>query len=183
MRLSAAALLGLFLCGCVTTPRPPPPPAEFTLRLSPASLGRELQLVQRITVIRGEERRSFDAQLEADAAAVRIAAVAMGQTVASLRWDGVTFEQQVSPHVPPAVTAERILSDVQLAWWPADAIRAGLLAGFTLEEAGATRVLHHDGAPWATVRYEGTAPAWRHVRLEHAHYGYALDIESVEASE
>lgn len=177
MRVSALALF--FFFGCVTTPRPAPP-VEFTLRLSPASLGRELSLVQRITVLRGEAR-SFDAQLEVDASAVRIAAVAMGQTIASLTWDGVKLEQQVSTHVPPAVTAERILSDVQLAWWPVEAIRAGLPAGFALEERGTERVLTQNGAPWATVRYEGVAPAWRHARLEHVHAGYALDIESVEA--
>ncbi|MFZ5442798.1 MAG: DUF3261 domain-containing protein [Myxococcota bacterium] len=180
MRVGALALLTL-LTGCVTTPRPPPP-AEFALRLSPASLGRELQLVQRITVLRGDERRSFDAQLEADATVVRIAAVALGQTVASLSWDGTTLAQQVSTHVPPAVTAARILSDVQLAWWPAEAIRAALPGGFSLLDEAGERVLLRDGAPWARVRYEGTAPAWRHVRLEHAHFGYALDIESVEAS-
>ncbi len=179
MRLGAA--LALLLAGCVTTPKVLPP-AEFSLRLSPGSLGRELQLAQRITVVRGEERRSFDAQLEVDAASVRIAAVALGQTVASLHWDGTTLEQHVSAHVPPAVTAERILSDVQLAWWPATAIRAGLRDGFTLEEGQGQRALLLDGAPFAQVTYEGTAPAWAHVHLTHQRFGYALDIESVEAT-
>lgn len=172
----------LLLAGCVTTPKPPPPPPEFGLRLSPASLGRELALTQRITVTRGEEHRSFDAQLEADATVVRIAAVAMGQTIATLSWDGQTLDQRVSTHVPPVVTAARILSDVQLAWWPAEAIRAGLPAGFRLEEQGTTRTLLEHEQPFATVTYEGTAPAWRHVRLEHLRFGYHLDIESVEVA-
>lgn len=179
MRAGLTALL--FLAGCVTTPKPPPPPPEFGLRLSPASLGRELSLTQRITVSHGELRRSFDAQLEADASAVRVAAVALGQTVATLTWDGQTLDQRVSQHVPEVVTAARILSDVQLAWWPADAIRAGLPAGFRLEEQGVTRTLLEREAPFATVTYEGEAPAWRHVRLAHHRYGYQLDIESVEA--
>ncbi len=183
MRVSAVlALLCTLLLGCVTTPRPPPPTGDFSLRLSPASLGRELSLSQRITVLRGDERHSFDAQLEADASAVRIAAVSLGQTIASLQWDGVTLAQQVSTHVPPAVTADRILSDVQLAWWPAAAIRAALRDGFTLEEGEGQRSLLLDGAPFASVRYTGTAPAWAHVLLTHQRYGYALDIESVEAA-
>lgn len=179
---SALALLALFTCAaCVTTPKAPAAP-EFGLRLSPASLGRELSLSQRITVVRGDDRKSFDAQLEADASAVRIAAVAMGHTVATLTWDGKSLEQKVSTHVPPAVTAARILSDVQLAWWPAEAIRAGLPAGYSLEEGANSRVVTEAGAPFASVSYEGTAPAWRFVKLTQARYGYVLEIESVEAA-
>ena len=176
------SLVALFTCAaCVTTPKPAPAP-EFGLRLSPASLGRELSLSQRITVVRGEDRKSFDAQLEADASAVRIAAVAMGHTVASLTWDGKSLEQKVSTHVPAAVTASRILSDVQLAWWPAAAVRAGLPAGFTLEESANSRVVTEAGSPFASVTYEGTAPAWRFVKLTQQRYGYVLEIESVEAA-
>lgn len=177
-----AVLIALvFSAACVTTPRPLPE-AEFGLRLSPASLGRELQLSQRVTVVRQGERRSFDAQLEVDASTVRIAAVAMGQTVASLTWDGKSLEQHVSAQVPPAVTASRILSDVQLAWWPTQAIRDGLPAGYRIEEGAGSRAVTQNGVPFASVSYEGTAPAWSHVRLTHQRYGYILDIESVEAT-
>ena len=180
--MRAGLIFSVFIAGCVTAPRPRPDP-EFGLRLSPASLGRELQLSQRVTVVvPGQERRSFDAQLEVDSGAVRIAAVALGQTIATLTWDGKTLDQSVSTHVPPAVTASRILSDVQLAWWPSEAIRGGLPAGFSLEEAAGTRALSERGAPFASVTYEGTAPAWSHVRLTQQRYGYVLDIESVEAS-
>ena len=103
-----AGLIALVVAAaCATAPRPLPV-TEFGLRLSPASLGRELTLSQRVTVVRGEERRSFDAQLEVDASSVRIAAVALGQTVATLSWDGKSLEQKVSQRVPEAVTAGRI---------------------------------------------------------------------------
>jgi hypothetical protein len=176
-----AGVISLLFLGCVTTPRPPAEP-EFGLRLSPASLGRELQLSQRVTVVRGEERKGFDALLEVDASAVRIAAVAMGQTIASLAWDGKTLKQEVSTHVPPAVSASRILSDVQLAWWPVEAVRAGLPAGYSLEDRSGTRVITASGAPFASVSYEGTPPAWKLVRLTQQRYGYVLEIESVEAA-
>lgn len=179
--MRAGLIFLLLAAGCVSAPKSRPEP-EFALRLSPASLGRELQLSQRITVVRGEDRKSFDAQLEVDASAVRIAAVAMGQTIASLSFDGKTLEQQVSTHVPPAVTASRILSDVQLAWWPADAIRTALPEGFSLEEEGGKRSLLQGGALFAQVTYEGTPPAWKFVRLTQVRYGYLLEIESVEAA-
>lgn len=171
--------LALLSSGCVTAPRPKPE-SDFLLKLAPGAFGRELQLAQRITVVRGAERKTFDAQLEIDASEVRIAAVAMGQTVASLRWNGEQLEQQVSTHVPEAITAERILSDVQLAWWPLASIRAALPAGFTLDEAAGTRTLSRNGAAEATVAYTGAGPVWTRVRLAHARHGYELDIESVE---
>ncbi len=171
--------LALLSSSCVTTPRPKPE-SEFLLKLAPAAFGRELQLAQRITVVRGADRKTFEAQLEIDATGVRIAAVALGQTVASLSWNGSELTQQVSTHVPEAITAERILSDVQLAWWPAATIRAALPPGFALEELDGKRTLSRDGATVATVDYTGTGPVWNRVRLVHARYGYELDIESVE---
>ncbi len=175
----------LVMAGCASAPQfvgPSRPQPGLELRLPPVALGRELHLSQRITVTRQGERHSFEAQLEVDAAAVRIAAVAFGQTVASLSWDGVSLEQRVSSHVPEAVTAARILSDVQLAWWPVDAIREGLPPGYRLEEHAATREVFLNQSLVVTVHYEGVAPVWRQVRLIHASYGYTLDIESVEAS-
>jgi hypothetical protein len=171
----------LLLAGCVTTPRPPPPPPALVLKLSPASLGRELALSQRITVVREGERRSFDAQLEVDASAVRIAAVAMGQTFATLTWDGEKLDQRVSERVPEVVTAERILSDVQLAWWPLEAVRAGLPPGYRLEAQGPERTLFDGETKLATISYEGTGPAWPRVQLTHHRHGYRLEIESVES--
>lgn len=167
---------------CVTAPKPKPDADDLLLKLSPKSLGRELQLAQRITVVRGAERKTFDAQIEVDAAEVRIAAVALGQTVASLKWDGVKLDKQVSTHVPDAITADRILSDVQLAWWPADAIRAALPGGYALDDAPAQRTLSRNGEGLARIDYVGTAPAWAHVKLSHLKYGYELDIESVDLS-
>lgn len=181
MRAGLTAIL-VALTGCVTAPKPVPTEDELVLRLSPASLGRELQLSQRITVLRGDLRRSFEAQLEVDASAVRIAAVAMGQTIASLSWDGKVFEQRVSAHVPEAVNASRILSDVQLAWWPAQAIRAALPPGYQLDESADSRTILHHGAPFASISYEGLPPAWAHVRLAQQKSGYVLDIESAEVS-
>lgn len=176
-----ALLLPALLLGCVTTPRPPPV-QEFTLRLSPAALGRELQLMQRISMVRGDLRRSFEAQLEIDASEVRVAALALGQTIATLRWDGQKFEQKVSTYVPEVVTAERIITDIQLAWWPEQVVREGLPSGFSLLTDGGVRELRFDGAPFASVHYEGTAPAWSRVILSHHRYGYTLEIESVEAA-
>ena len=180
MRLTRALAL-LLVAGCATVPKQAPDTGALQLQLSPASYGGELELSQRITVTRDGSTRAFDAQLEVDAEFVRIAALAMGQTFASMQWNGQTLEKKVSTHVPSAVTAERILSDVQLAWWPLGAVQGGLPPGWTVEEADGERLLKDRGALVARITYTGTGPAFPHVRLEHVRYGYVLDIDSVSA--
>jgi hypothetical protein len=188
------ALLATSLVACVTAPSPvggeravgSAPAGERPvdaplLSLSPASLGGELHLAQRVTVLRGEDRWTFDALLEADAEVVQLAAFVMGQTVLRLKWDGRTLEEEHSARAPDAVTPSRILSDVQLAFWPREAVSAALPAHFTLDEAPLARVVTRDGEPFATLRFTGTPPAWRQVELTHLAYGYRLVIESKEA--
>lgn len=151
------------------------------LSLSPGSLGGELHLAQRVTVLRGDSTWAFDALLEADALEVRLAAFVMGQTVLRLRWDGRTLEEEHSARTPEVITPARILSDVQLAFWPSAAIREGLPQHFTLDEGSGERVVTQDGRPFARLHSVGTPPGWSRVELSHQAYGYRLIIESKEA--
>jgi Protein of unknown function (DUF3261) len=169
------ALLG---AGCASlTPRPTSVDGNSALlALPPASLGRELHLAQRITVERAGQRVVLDAQLEADAQTVNLAAFVLGQTVARLSWNGVTLEETHSSRVPEVVTPARILSDVQLAFWPTDAVRAGLPPGYTLDELGATRTVLREGRPFETV----VTVSPQRSELEHLAFGYRLLIESHE---
>ncbi len=172
--LTVAALL---TTACVTTEVRSSPGPGALLALSPGSLGRELHLAQRVTVHRGDQTWAFDAQLEADAHVVQLAAFLLGQTVAKLSWDGATMEQSHSERAPDVVTPERILSDVQLAFWPAAAVREGLPSGYSLLDDGARRTVLHDGRPFVSVNVGDLA----RVELEHHAYGYRLTIESKEA--
>lgn len=177
----AVPVLASVVVGCATTPAPRTEAAPVLLTLSPASLGRQLHLAQRISIFRGEGHWSLDAQLEAEPDEVRLAAFAMGQTVARLVWNGVHLEETHSTRVPDVVTPARILSDVQLAWWPEAAVRAGLPPGYEVTTSDGVRHLTHQGAPFADVRYEGPGPIWSRIELVHVAYGYRLVIESTEA--
>jgi hypothetical protein len=175
-------VVGLAFAACVTPPKPAPTPGdEALLALSPASLGRELHLAQRVTFTRGATSMAIDAQLEADSSSLKLAAFALGQTVAKLSWDGVHLEETHSQRVPEAVTPARIMSDVQLAFWPEDAVRAGLPAGYALQVTPARRLVLHQDAPFIDVRYTGTGPVFPRIQLEHVAHGFTLLIESTEA--
>jgi hypothetical protein len=123
------------------------------LRLSPASLGRTLVLQQQLTVtVRGQSRQ-LDVFLEADAQAVRLALLVMGQAAARLEWDGKQLNETRAPGWPQVVSGERILGDLQLMYWPAAAVRASLPTGWSLEADDVRRTLAHEGRAVVEVRY------------------------------
>ncbi|MEO7478334.1 MAG: DUF3261 domain-containing protein [Lysobacteraceae bacterium] len=145
----------------------------LALRLSPASLGHALALQQQLSFHFGSEERTLDALLEVDAHEVRLEIQSAGQSALRLRWDGSRLEQHRAAWLPPSVRGEEVLSDLQLAQWPVQAIRAALPAGWSLVEDGGARQLRHGDTTIETVRY----PAPDRVEIEHANF--RLDIVSV----
>lgn len=161
----------LLMAACVHVPRPPL--AELPLRLSPASLGRELALQQRMTVTAYGRTQQLDVAIEADAEAVRLAVLAFGQTLARLDWDGRELRETRLRGWPPALTGAVVLRDLQLVHWPLDAIQAALPLGWTVHAEGNGREVRFAGRTMLRVRYPaaGSAeihnlPAHYHVRLD-----------------
>jgi hypothetical protein len=171
--LMMAALLGL--AACATPPASPPAAgAAPLLRLAPSALGRTLALQQQLTVQAGNRVEHIDVLLEADAQTLRLALLGMGQTGASLEWDGHDLKQTQASWWPRAVKAERVLSELQLALWPADAVRQALPPGWTLEADAATRLLRQGDQAVIRIRY----PSPTRVELLHLRDGYRIDAES-----
>ena len=75
-----------------------------------------------------------------------------------------------------ALDGERVLSDLQLVFWPIDAIAASLPAGWSLREESGRRVLRQGESIIATVDY----PQPLQAQLEQHALGYTLDITSSE---
>jgi hypothetical protein len=172
-RIGVACWLVLSLMACAA-PVPVQPPRAM-LRLSPASLGTTLALQQQLTATVGRQAHRFDVLLEADAQSVRLAVVSVGQTAARLEWDGVRLTQSRAPWWPEAVTADRILDDLQLMLWPVDAVRAALPPGWTLEQAPGERVLRHGSRDVVRVQYASA----RMSELVHLAEGYRVRVESI----
>jgi hypothetical protein len=170
-----ATLLVALLGGCAA-----PQAEEPLLRLPPAALGRELNQQQQITVsVEGRAPQRLEVLLEADAQAVRLALMSLGRTAARLEWDGRALRQDSAAWWPAAVAGERVLSELQLALWPAPALQAALPAGWTLEEAAGQRRLSWQGEPVIAIRYE--AP--QRTELTHLRAGYRLLIEARDLKE
>lgn len=184
-RRGLAFVLAALLAGCAAprpTYEPAPdgcrvpttPDATPLLRLLPAALGRTLAVQQQLTVTAKDQTRRIDVMLEVDDAAVRMALLSLGQTAARLVWDGKRLDETRSPWLPAAVSGERILSDLQLALWPADAVRDALPVGWFLDADDAQRVLRFHRTTVATVAY----PTPTRIELVQQRDGYQLVIES-----
>jgi len=175
--LAAVLAAALVLAACASAPSLPPD-ATPLLRLAPSSLGRELAVVQQLDVQAAGQTRSLEVALEADADSVRMAFMQLGQTVARLEWDGRKLEQSLAPGWPKVVSAEQVLSDLQLVWWPAAAVREGLAPGWQLAESGQARELSYQGRAVVSVRKLGPD----HVELVQHAQGYTVQIHTRGAS-
>ncbi|RKI44136.1 DUF3261 domain-containing protein [Corallococcus sp. AB004] len=189
MRGVVTALLVAGLVACTSTPRPrPAAPGEPLpeLRLAPAALGASVSLAQQLVFAHEQDPggpRSLEALLEVDPAQMQLAGLAMGHRILTLRWDGSHLDEERDPRVPAQFNSALVLRDVQLVYWPADAVRAALPAGWTLEDGPTQRTLSKNGREWVSVRYDGT-PRWEgRTQLTNHSEHYQLTIESHVADE
>jgi hypothetical protein len=178
--LFVGLMLSWGLAGCAA-PQTRAPQATPYFALSPASLGRELSLQQqlRFTFPRGE--RSFEAYLESDAQAVRLAAMLGGQTALRIVWDGQDLQVRRADWLPEVVDAAAVLSDLQLVYWPLPALQAALPPGWRLEDSGNARRLWRGDELVTDVLYTDRSAQPRHIRIDHPSLPMRLDIESVSA--
>jgi len=180
-----------FLGACAQTPPPAPRLRMPALQLGPGSLGASVSLAQRLSVLRSPmsgrgrvSENSLDTQLEIEPGSLRLAAFALGQRVMLLQWDGHQLQEQRHKLLPAEVDAAHVLRDVQLAYWPADAISAALPPGWALEQAAYRRTLSFDGQVQVQIDYSADAPHWQgQTRLDNLLEGYCLTIESKVLSE
>lgn len=172
LALCAIAMGALtMVSGCASWLNGPKAP---TLRLSPASLGHELSVLQRMEVMALGQSRAFDALLEVDEGEVRLAVLQLGQTVASLRWDGQQLSQNLAAGWPKVVSAESVLSDLQYVWWPRERVQAALPPGWTLLERANSRELRRGDNTVLTLR--AVQPGV--IELSHPGSGYVVRLRT-----
>ncbi len=174
-RLIAAAALAPLCAGCAH----PSVPArveipEPGLRLPPSLLGREFAMQQRLRVSAAGRELVLQALLEADAAGLRLALFAFERRVARLEWDGASLTLQTGPDWPPAVSAERMLSDLTLTLWPADAVSAALSGDWSLAADASRRELRWRDRTAVRVRYHGS-DRWV---IENPVRDYRIEVDS-----
>lgn len=171
--LLIAAVLG----GCATAP--PPSSTLPMLRLPPAALGdARFTLSQRLSVTRLDRPdappQRVEVQLQLDASALLLAGFAFGQRVLLMQWDGKALTVQRHPMLPAEVDTDRMLRDLCLSFWPAQAVRAALPQGWSWEASATGQELRQDGQARLVVNRPGA----NIVEIVNQAEGYRLLIES-----
>ena len=179
----ACLAIALGLLSACTTPEAPPAAQLPSIALAPASLGLELALAQRLTITHehGEPTAPvpLEALLEVDAHSVRLVALALAQRVLTLEWDGHGLRSSRHGKLPTQIQAAHVLRDVQLAYWPAEALRAALPPGWTIEESPRRRMLLAAGVPRMTLDYSNDLRWQGRVDIVNLAESYRLRIESL----
>jgi hypothetical protein len=171
-------LLALALAGACRR-APPEQPDRLRLALSPASFGRTLALQQQVHVEYAGRTVDLDAVLDITPDSLTLVGMAFGQRMLTLRYNGATLVETRHPMLPRDVRGTDILTDVQMALWPAEAVRAALPPGWTLVDSDAERTLSKDAHEMVTISYDAT-PHWQSlVTMRNLRYDYRLVIRSV----
>lgn len=170
----------LLLVACASAPQrngviTPP------LQLSPAALGHEISLQQRLTVTHAGRQQQADALLEVDASNLRLVMLVGPKRLLTLSWDGSELRQQRDPALPEALEGEHFVNDIQLAYWPAATIRQRLTAPWTLQEQAGSRELLHNGKLIVSIRYSSATPWLGRIEIDRPAQDYRLSIDSVSA--
>jgi hypothetical protein len=167
------------IAACQSAPRSPHD--RLTLALSPASFGRALSLQQQVHVEYVDRTVDFDAALDIAPDSLTLVGMALGQRMLTLRYNGVELRETRNPMLPHDVRGADILTDMQMALWPGDAVRAALPPGWTLTDSDTLRTLFKDEQPQVTIAYDAT-PRWAaRVTMRNLRYDYRLVIRSVAA--
>jgi hypothetical protein len=176
-RLELAALL---LAGCATSAPKPPAVPPFAL-LPPASYGGSAHVTQILNAAYGEREASLQCVLDIGPQSLSVVGLtATGQRVFTLKYDGATLDAERSPFAPTEIAPERILADLELAYWPLPALQAATAGTpWTISEprAGLRRV-RYGATLVAETHRVGDGPWPPRLWLANFAYGYALDIQS-----
>lgn len=186
LRLLALTLL---LGGCALL-RPdnatPLPGGGYWRPLAPDRLGQSLSAVQRVTGQFGEHRALLVFYLEVSGDHLALVGTTPdGTELFSLEQNGAAMNVKASPLLPPQMRPQAVLADLQLAFWPAAAVSAGL-AGSGLElveqplpEGGARRLFKRDGEIVVAIDYRAADP-WRGaVEFEQRAWHYRYTVETL----
>jgi len=127
---------------------------------------------------------SFEAltAVEIDPRWLRVAAVGpMGNRIMLLEWDGRSYQEERDPHVPAEFPLKVVLRDLELALFPAAAVRSGLPSSdWTLLERPRGRELLLDGTPVIRIEYSTDDPYTSTIHFKHLTLGYQLEIRPAD---
>ena len=97
-----------------------------------------------------------------------------GRLMVEMQYGQGRLNVKRTPYLPPEVSADDLIADLQLALWPLERLRAGLTPGWTLAADDEGRILRFNGATESRVDYQGDEPSSRPLPVYNARRDYLL---------
>jgi uncharacterized protein DUF3261 len=182
VRAATLISLGMHLASCAAFASRPADPGMFLI--PPRAAGRAISVTQTVRVERaGAPTFEVLAVVELDAHWLRVAALGpLGNRILLLEWDGSAYHEERDPQVPADFPLELVLRDLELALFPASAVREALPSrGWALEETPQRRVLFLDKKPVIAIDYSAQDHFRCNIEFRHLTLGYAIHIQPAEA--
>lgn len=183
------ALALLLLSGCQSTPEPADkaPPLRFGL-LPPAAMTDYQIRLQRVDVTTEQGQHTLLFNWQSLPGKLTVAAMTgVGLPVFSLVYDGNLVQAKRQVPLPRFLYPERMVADLQWAYWPLNQIRQHLAAGYTIIEHSEhclqgvlCRQMWLNNELVSEVDY--LDPQRNQLVLTDARFGYQLRIETLEIS-
>lgn len=188
--LSVAVLLCALLSACATTRLETKPDIGIEVAtlpkiplLSPVTAAGAFSANQIINVTHDGQSHQFESLLEWDKSSIHLAIVKFGKRIMTVNFDGAQVDVQKEPFVPNALQGEQILGDIQLVYWPTDALKRFMPPDYNIDDSQDIRILSYKGKPIYRIQYHAdsdfAAPRENNVRLSHLLYGYEMTIQSI----
>ena len=178
---AAFLIPALALAACASVPTGMTSKEAVRPLVAPTTLGADRVVSQVVRGALAEREMTINCVVTVKGGVMTVVGLsAMGVRIFTIKYDGQSTSVDNSLPVPPQLTPERLLGDLQLVFWPLSALATPLKAsGWEVTEpAPGTRRLRRDARLVAEVHYASTDPwvsrSWL-VNLEH---GYTLNIES-----
>lgn len=176
-----SVLLALLLSACATVSAPPASTASALPVLPAASLGQPRSAQQIVRAAFADSEATMQCVVEITPQRMSVVALnAMGLRLFSVAVeDGQTSVERM-PGVPEQIQPERILSDIQLAFWPLEKLQQSYRGTpwQVSEPFAGTRRLKREGRLIAEVHYaQSSKNPWSgHLWLSNYEFGYSLAV-------
>lgn len=164
------------LCGCQLWA---PPDEGNRLLAPPFGEYREIQRGLEIRV--GERIHIAQARFSLTPDATHIVITnEHDELMVEMRYKQGRLQVRRTPRLPPAVSADDLIADLQLALWPLQRLRAGLTPGWTLAADNEGRILRFNGATESRVDYQSDEPSSAPLPVYNARHDYLLILSPAD---
>jgi hypothetical protein len=124
--------------------------------------------------------RTLLCALELDETHLAVAGLATtGLNLFTLEYDGETLSVHKSELIPQELDPRAVVADLQLAFWPAPALRDALGDDWQLQVTSRNRRLYRGGRLAVLVSYGDSDPWAGTVRLQDLQLGYQITVKTL----